>query len=124
MAENGRNTGLHGFIVDCRTDDLDAAARFWSEALRLKLSPAADSGDAGYRHLEAGPGGLHIEIQKVEHESRVHLDLQAEDVVAEVKRLEGLGAVVFKQVKDWVVMEAPTGHRFCVVPARGRPLPE
>ncbi len=79
MGDNTRNSGLHGFIIDCRTDDLEGAARFWSEALGLKLDPAADVSDPGYRHLAAGPGGLGIEIQKVEHESRVHLDLQAED---------------------------------------------
>ncbi len=123
MGNTAQKSGLHGFIIDCQTEDLDGAARFWSEALGLKLDPAADVSDPGYRHLAAGPGGLDIEIQKVEHESRVHLDLQAEDVAAEVKRLEALGAVVFRQVKDWVVMEAPTGHRFCVVPARGRKLP-
>ena len=111
-------SGLHGFIIDCQTEDLEAAAKFWSEALRLPLKPEADTNDAGYRHLETGPGGLHIEVQQVDHPSRVHLDLRAEDVAAEVKRLEGLGATVFKQVKDWVVMEAPTGHRFCVVPAK------
>ncbi len=124
MGDNARKSGLHGFIIDCRTDDLEGAARFWSEALGLKLKPDAHANDPAYRYLEAGPGGLDIEIQKVEHESRVHLDLQAEDVAAEVKRLEELGAVVFRQVKDWVVMEAPTGHRFCVIPARGRKLPE
>lgn len=128
MGDNGQNSGLHGFIIDCKTGagdgELDAAAKFWSEALRLKLKPDAHASDPAYRYLEAGPGGLDIEIQMVEHESRVHLDLQAEDVAAEVKRLEALGAVVFRQVKDWVVMEAPTGHRFCVIPARGRPLPK
>lgn len=124
MSKNENRAGLHGFIIDCRTDDLEGAAKFWSEALRLKLNPAADAGDAGYRHLEAGPGGLDIEIQKVEHESRIHIDLQAEDVEAEVKRLEELGATIFKRVKDWVVMEAPTGHRFCVVAAKGRPVPK
>ena len=128
MGDNGQNSGLHGFIIDCKTGagdgELDAAAKFWSEALRLKLKPDAHASDPAYRYREAGPGGLDIEIQMVEHESRVHLDLQAEDVAAEVKRLEALGAVVFRQVKDWVVMEAPTGHRFCVIPARGRPLPK
>jgi len=116
-------TGLHGFIIDCQTDDLDGAAKFWSAALNLPLNPKADEGDTGYRHLMAGPGGLDIEVQRVDHASRVHLDIQAEDVAAEVKRLQGLGATIFKEVKDWVVMEAPTGHRFCVVPAKGRPLP-
>jgi hypothetical protein len=49
----------------------------------------------------------------------VHLDIGADDVAAEVARLEGLGAKVVNRVRDWVVMEAPTGHRFCVVPRKG-----
>ncbi len=108
-------SGLAGFIIDCKTDDLDGAATFWSEALRLPLEPGSDT---GYRKLGNGPGGMNIEVQRVDHPSRVHLDIEATDVGAEVKRLEGLGAKPVSRVKDWVVMEAPTGHRFCVVPAR------
>jgi hypothetical protein len=56
----------------------------------------------------------------VDHESRVHLDIEADDLDAEVKRLEALGAKRVAFVKRWWVMEAPTGHRFCVVrPQRG-----
>lgn len=108
-------SGLTGFIIDCKTADLEGAARFWSEALHLPLEPGSD---AGYRKLANGPGGLNIEVQQVDHPSRVHLDIKSTDVEAEVKRLEGLGAKPVSRVKNWVVMEAPTGHRFCVVPAR------
>ncbi len=113
-----RKSGLAGFIIDCKTDDLDAAAKFWSQALNLPPLPEAYAEETGYRKLSDGPGGLHVEVQKVDHPSRVHLDIGATDVAAEVKRLEGLGATVVNRVRDWVVMEAPTGHRFCVVPAR------
>ncbi len=58
---------------------------------------------------------LHIEVQSVTHPSRVHLDIETDDIEAEVKRLEGLGARQIKRVKTWCVMEAPTGQRFCVV---------
>ncbi|MBL4828387.1 MAG: hypothetical protein JKY55_00605 [Aliivibrio sp.] len=54
-------------------------------------------------------------IQKVEHKSHVHLDIETDNIEAEVKRLEGIGANVVKVFPRWVVMEAPTGHRFCVV---------
>ena len=53
------------------------------------------------------------------HPSRVHLDIEADDVLAEVRRLEGLGAKRIEQVQTWWVMEAPTGQRFCVVQAKG-----
>lgn len=60
---------------------------------------------------------LSIEVQKVDHPSRVHLDIEADDIEAEVRRLEALGAKRVAQIKTWWVMEAPTGQRFCVIRA-------
>jgi hypothetical protein len=48
--------------------------------------------------------------------NRVHLDLRAPDVEAEVARLVGLGARVLAEVKDWVVLADPEGGEFCVQP--------
>ena len=106
---------LAGFIIDCRTDDLEQAARFWSQALGYPLKDSPNPEDTGYRLLDTPADDLHIEVQKVEHPSRVHLDIEADDVEAEVKRLEKLGAKRVAQVRTWWVLEAPTGQRFCVV---------
>jgi len=108
---------LAGFIIDCQTDDLDQAADFWSGALGLTKLTDPRSDEALYRRLETGPGEMHIEVQKVDHPSRVHLDIETDDVPAEVARLEKLGAKRVKSVHSWVVMEAPSGQRFCVVRA-------
>ena len=62
---------------------------------------------------------LHVEVQSVAHPSRVHLDIETDDIAAEVARLERLGARRVQAVGTWWVMEAPTGHRFCVVSAEG-----
>ena len=51
----------------------------------------------------------------MQHESRVHLDIETNDVEAEASRLERLGARRVAKVKTWWVMQAPTGQRFCVV---------
>ena len=106
---------LAGFIIDCRTDDLDAAADFWGLALGRTAVRDPRSDSSKYRRLETRPGELDIEVQKVRHESRVHLDIETDDVEAEVARLEALGAKRVGSVHGWVVMEAPTGQRFCVV---------
>ena len=106
---------LGGFIIDCQTDDLDAAARFWGAALGLKTESAAEAKEALYRTLRTAPDEPHVQVQQVRHESRVHLDIEADDVAAEVRRLEQLGARRIAAVADWVVMQAPTGQRFCVV---------
>ncbi|HET6437807.1 MAG TPA: VOC family protein [Anaeromyxobacter sp.] len=107
---------LAGFIVDCRTADLDGASRFWAGALGM-ASLGRDG--ARYVRLDASARDLSVEVQAVEHDSRVHLDIEASDVEAEVRRLEELGARRVEQVQRWWVMEAPTGQRFCVVPAQG-----
>ena len=105
---------LAGFIIDCNTPDLDAAASFWTQALGYRLGEV--DGDQGiYRTFDTGPTGLHIEVQQVEHPSRVHLDIETDDIEAEATRLEGLGAKKVKRFPRWWVMEAPTGQRFCVV---------
>lgn len=106
---------LAGFIIDCKTDDLEGAANFWSAALGYSLKDRASEPSPIYRQLETGPSDLHIEVQQVPHESRVHVDIETDDVEAEVKRLERLGAKRVKQIHTWWVMEAPTGQRFCVV---------
>jgi predicted enzyme related to lactoylglutathione lyase len=105
---------LAGFIIDCNTGDLDAAATFWTQALGYKLRQV--DGDPGiYRTFDTGANGLHIEVQKVEHPSRVHLDIETDDIEAEATRLEGLGAKKVQRFPRWWVMEAPTGQRFCIV---------
>ncbi|MBT8095500.1 MAG: VOC family protein [Gammaproteobacteria bacterium] len=106
---------LAGFIIDCRTDDLDQAAQFWGEALGYPLHRPDDPAESSYIHLQTGPDEMHIEVQSVDHPSRVHLDIETDDIDAEVARLEQLGAKRIARVKTWVVMEAPTGQRFCVV---------
>ena len=106
---------LGGLIIDCRTEDLDAAAEFWSQALGCPSVPNDDPADANYVALETADNDLHMEVQKVDHESRVHLDIETDDIEAEARRLEGLGAERIAEIRSWLVMEAPTGQRFCLV---------
>jgi predicted enzyme related to lactoylglutathione lyase len=111
---------LAGFIIDCATSDLEAAARFWSEALGLEVRrpTQADANATRYRTLATAADQPYVEVQQVEHASRVHLDIEADDIEAEVARLERLGAKRIGPVRTWYVMEAPTGQRFCVVRAQ------
>jgi catechol 2,3-dioxygenase-like lactoylglutathione lyase family enzyme len=108
---------LAGFIIDCRTEDLKAAAAFWGGALGMEVRHLP--GEEGkYIQLVDPDDRLHIEVQAVDHASRVHLDIETDDVEAEVKRLEALGAKRVGKITTWWVMEAPTGQRFCIVRAK------
>jgi predicted enzyme related to lactoylglutathione lyase len=111
---------LAGFIIDCRTDDVQGAAQFWSKALGMATEALPGQEGDSYVKLKVPDERMHIEVQSVDHESRVHLDIEADDIEAEVKRLEGLGAKRLRKVHTWIVMEAPTGQRFCVVRPQNR----
>lgn len=107
---------LAAIVIDCENADLTAAARFWGAALGLPQT--GRSGDS-YEGLDASARDLQVEVQRVDHPSRVHLDIETDDLDAEVARLEALGARRVAFVQRWWVMEAPTGQRFCVIRSRG-----
>lgn len=110
---------LSTFVIDCKTPDLDRAAEFWGRALGRAWRPDADS-DPNYRVIDSDADEPMLLVQKVEHDSRIHLDIEADDLEAEARRLEALGARRIAFIKRWIVMEAPTGQRFCIVnPQRG-----
>ena len=106
---------LGGIIIDCRTDNLDADAQFWSKALGRNARRSPRPEDVNYVELSGAAEEIHVEVQKVDHPSRVHIDIESDDIEAEVERLEKLGAKRIGKIRTWCVMEAPSGHRFCVV---------
>ena len=115
---------LCAVLIDCKTSNMDEAARFWSEALGRPVDKAHPSSRGNYRMLETPPDEPIVEVQQVDHESRVHLDIETDDILAEVARLENLGAKVVNRLERWVVMQAPTGQRFCVVRVQRRGFPK
>src|SRR5438067_12702632 len=112
---------LSTFVLDCKTTDLDAAAEFWSRALGRRWRPEPE-GDPLYRLLDSDPSEPILFVQKVEHESRIHLDVETDDLEAEARRLEEFGARTLAYSKWWIGMAAPAGPPFCIQnPQRGPP---
>ncbi len=111
---------LAGLIIDCKTDDLDVAADFWAKALGAPAASVADLERGPYVDLQMPEDENYVEIQAVDHASRVHIDIESDDIEAEVQRLEALGATRVADIKSWCVMEAPTGQRFCIVPVESK----
>ncbi|MGX5729577.1 VOC family protein [Pseudoxanthomonas beigongshangi] len=105
---------LGNLVIDCQTDDLQAQARFWSAALGCPL-PDVSQQDGRFIQLQTSPGEVQVILQRVDHAPRVHLDLETDAIAAEVARLERLGAsLVARHEEGWVVMQAPSGHHFCI----------
>jgi Glyoxalase-like domain len=106
---------LQAVVVDC--DDMPAGERFWSQALGVGVLWK----DETYSLLEPICGELRFLLQLVPEaktvKGRVHLDIESDDIDAEAKRLEELGATRVGLVEKWWVMLDPCGNEFCVVPA-------
>lgn len=102
---------LGALVIDSRVGEKSDAITFWAKALGWSCRETDDK----YGKLATPADQPDVLIQQVDHPSRVHLDIETDDIDAEVSRLEALGAAVVERLPRWVVMEAPTGHRFCVV---------
>ncbi len=108
-------SALIAYVLDCKVEDIGAAAEFWSAALGKPIASRDQDGDGRYAELRTENDEPFLLLQKVDHDARIHLDIETDDLDAEVARLEALGATRVQFVKRWWVMQAPTGHRFCVV---------
>lgn len=110
---------LGNIVIDCHTSDLKKDAEFWSQTLGCALPEELDL-ESGFIQLQTPPGEVQVIIQRVGHEPRAHLDIETDSIEEEIKRLGTIGAVVASRHDGWVVMQAPSGHKFCVgKPYRG-----
>jgi predicted enzyme related to lactoylglutathione lyase len=98
---------LCAVLIDCKTSDVDEAAAFWSQALGRAVDSEHPGSRGNYRMLETPPDEPIVQIQCVDHESRVHIDIEANDIPMEVARLEKLGAKVVDRLDRWVVCRRP-----------------
>lgn len=104
---------LNAALVDVPADVFDREVNFWSGA--LGRAPDEVDGNPEYRDFGQPVPGFQFMLQRVDDTPRVHLDIETDDVEAEVLRLEALGAQRVAPVKSWWVMRDPAGLLFCVV---------
>ncbi|MEV0398382.1 VOC family protein [Polymorphospora rubra] len=106
---------LYGVFVDSPHAEADKAVAFWSAALGAAAEPVDDD----YTMLPGAAGHeLAFEVQAVDDAPRYHLDIETDDVAAEVARLTALGATEEARHYGWTVLRAPGGHLLCVVPVQ------
>jgi hypothetical protein len=112
---------LYGFFVDSPLADAAKSVDFWAAA--LGATPVrGDEADDPYTELRGAiRRGVTFEVQAVDDAQRYHLDIETDDVAAETERLIGLGASEVALHEGWVVLRAPGGHLFCVVPVQSEP---
>lgn len=103
---------IGALCIDCKTENIGEAVGFWSELLGRQ---ARIVDDAKYAEFDDADRSPRVILQAVDHDPRIHLDIETEDREAECARLKAAGAREVARIRDWIVMEAPTGHRFCLV---------
>jgi predicted enzyme related to lactoylglutathione lyase len=109
------------FVID--VFDLDQGVLFWSAALDAAEESLPENSRHIYRRLRLPDSEIRILLQKASDEKvskeRMHLDLEADDVEAEVERLEALGATrrdhQTERGFDFWVLSDPWGNEFCVL---------
>ena len=110
-------------VIDCAADHFDVGTAFWSAALGKPPLPR-DERFVGLRGRVGGESGVYVGLQRLaEGGPALHFDIETDDVEAEVARLAKLGARIKARIRRHVVMEAPSGHAFCVVPERRGDFP-
>lgn len=104
-------------VID--VNDLEVMRAFWKDALGYREDYASED---WVKLTDPNEKGVTVSLQLVpeprEGKNRLHLDLYAQDQMAEVERLEGLGARRErgpKEDEDFVVLSDPEGNLFCVI---------
>lgn len=106
---------LREVVIDVPTGSFAAARDFWAAAL---LSPTRQLAPHPEFTSLTDPASLpDVGLQDIGTDrARFHLDLETDDVPAEVARLVGLGAVEVSRNAAWVVLRDPAGLLLCVLP--------
>ena len=111
------------FVID--VPDLDQGLSFWSAALNATEEPVAERIHPIFRRLRLPDSEIRVLLQKTGDEKtskeRMHVDLETDDVEAEVGRLEALGATRWDtrgpNGLEFCVLRDPWGNEFCVLPS-------
>jgi Glyoxalase-like domain len=105
---------LAGAYVDVPRPDYAKDVVFWGAA--LDHPGEVDPDDPVYTSFGEPTPGVEFMVQAVgDDQPRIHLDIETDDVEAEVTRLVALGATEVARIQTWVVMRDPVGIIFCVV---------
>ncbi|WP_448612642.1 VOC family protein [Modestobacter sp. URMC 112] len=101
-------------LIDLPPELHDRGRRFWAAATGHRVEPDPDE---DWSSLGAFADGFHLEVQRTGAGTapRWHVDVETDDVHAEVARLEALGAVRFADMGGFWQMKDPAGLLFCVV---------
>lgn len=120
----GHRSRLCCFVIDVA--DLDQGTAFWAAALDGKEEPVASQSRHVYRRLRLPDSEVRVFLQATDDaktgKERMHLDLETDDLEAEVQRLEAFGATRWDHQQrrgfEFWVLRDPWNNEFCVLEPR------
>ena len=110
---------LSTLLIDVPADQADSSATFWTAALGVDSSHPA--GEPQFTGLHGAVPDLVTAVQSVDDEARYHVDIETDDVAAEVARLQELGAIEVSSWQGCHTLRVPGGHLLCVIPMHSDP---
>jgi predicted enzyme related to lactoylglutathione lyase len=136
-ARRDEDRSMARLIVNVDVDDLEAAVRFYTNALGLRVGRRFDGSwielvgaEAPIYLLVASPGTAPFEGAEVRRDYRrhwtpVHLDFAVDDLEAAVRQAEAAGAKLERPIRDrrWgkiALLSDPFGNGFCLLKFEGR----
>ncbi|WP_104164381.1 VOC family protein [Arthrobacter sp. SX1312] len=105
---------LSTLLIDAPSGEVGASAAFWAGALGVPVE--SPPGEPQFHTLLNCVPGLVVAVQSVEDATRYHVDIETDDVSAEVARLSALGAVEIAEWQGCHTLRVPGGHLLCVIP--------
>lgn len=103
-------------LIDHPDASYDAALTFWGAVRGIEPQQEEHGPYASLGVI----GNLQLDLQRLvdADRPRVHLDVETDDLPAEVARLVGLGAEVLEERDGYQILTDPGGLVFCVVPVQ------
>jgi hypothetical protein len=105
---------LSTLIIDTPNSQAAVSAAFWSAALGVPAH--SPPGEPQFNTLSNSVPNLVTTVQSIDGEARYHVDIETDDVAAEVARLIKLGAVEEASWQGCHTLRVPGGHLLCVIP--------
>ena len=105
-------------LIDHPESDWEKALAFWAGVQGVEPT-TEEPGDTASMYRSIGKiGGVSLESQRTGEgtPARIHLDIESDDVAAEVRRVVALGATVLEAHETYTILKDPGGLVFCVVP--------
>jgi len=102
-------------LLDLPPEQHASGRAFWMDATGRSAAPDPDDGD--WASLGSFADGFHLEIQRTGSGTppRWHVDIETDDIDAEVDRLVALGAIRHRDMGSFWQLLDPAGLVFCVV---------